>query len=140
MPTLRDMRVALARNLESIPGGQVSPYMLSSPTHPCLYVIPGGDGTSYDQTMGRGIDQWWLSIIGETGLAGDRIAQELMDEYLAPTGEKSVKQAAESDPTLGGIVADLRVVHASPYTVRPREGGGVVLWVEWTVEVYAAGT
>lgn len=140
MPTLRQIRVGLAANLKAIPGCQVSPYMLSSPTHPCLYVLPHSEGVLYDQAMLRGVDQWMLSVVAETTMGGDRAAQELMDEFMAPSGAKSVKAAVESDRTLGGTVDDLRVVSASGYSVRPREGGGAVLWVEWAVQILAAGT
>jgi hypothetical protein len=139
MPTLADLRVALAANLETIPGCQVSPYMLGSPTLPCLYVVPGDPGTTYDSTMVRGLDEWTLSIVALTGSANDQGAQMLMDEFLAPTGISSVKAAAESDRTLGGIAADLQVTQASGYRYLIREGGSTTLWVQWTVEVIASG-
>ncbi len=140
MPALADIRIGLAANLETIEGCQVSPYMLSSPTLPCLYIIPNEAGVQYDMAMARGLDEWSLAIVALTGAAGDRGAQELMDELLAPSGPKSVKEAAESDRTLGGTVADLRVVSQSGYRYLIREGGSTTLWVQWTVQVIASGT
>lgn len=140
MTAIRDIRVGIAQNLSTIPGCQVSPYLLSSPTHPYLYVIPRG--VTYDRTMHRGLDEIRMGVIAETSLgSGDRTAQELMDRFMESAGDYSVKQAVESDPTLGGAAADSRVEDIPDgYSVRAREGGGVVLWVEWVVRVYASGT
>lgn len=140
MTVVADIRLAIADALSVIPGCQVSPYLLSSPTHPYLYVIPRG--VSYDLVAARGLDLYHMGVVAETSLgSGDRAAQELMDRFIEPTGDYSVKQALLADRTLGGVAHDSQVDDIGEgYTVRPRDGGGAVLWVEWAVRVYASGT
>jgi hypothetical protein len=137
MPELADIRAALAANLATLTDVQVSPYMLASPTPPCIEIYP--DEVSYDQALQRGLDQWTLIVRAYVGLTTDQGAQIKLDELLAPSGAMSVKAAVESDPDLGGSIDDLRVTRASGYRIYARPGTGELLGCEWTVDIYAVG-
>jgi len=131
--TLAQIREGLATNLREITGCQVSAYMLSQPTTPCLYVVPGD--IEFDQAMQRGMDRWTFRVVALAGLASDIGAQKKLDEFLAPSGATSVKAAVEADRTLGGVVDDLRVTAATGYRTYGQPGGQVHLGVEFTVDV-----
>lgn len=138
MATLADVREGLAANLSAIPGCQVSAYMLANPTPPTIHLFPAD--INYDQTMGRGHDQWMFTVQAFVGSVSDIGSQKKLDEMLAPAGASSVKAAIESDLTLGGTADDLRVTTCSGYRELRREGGGPVLLAEWSVEVLVSGT
>jgi len=133
MATLAEIRAGLATNLSTIAGCQISGYMLSAPTPPCLYVVPGD--IEFDQAMQRGMDRWTFRVVALAGLASDIGAQKKLDEFLAPSGATSVKAAVEADRTLGGVVDDLRVTAATGYRTYGQPGGQVHLGVEFTVDV-----
>lgn len=137
MALITDIRVALAASLSTITDTQVSAYMLSNPTPPTAHIIPGS--VEYDQAMGRGIDLLMLTAQVFIGLVSDIQAQKKLDEYLAGSGARSVKQALEADRTLGGACQTLRVTRSSGYRVASNAGGGQVLLAEWEIEVFATG-
>lgn len=138
MATLEQIREGLKANLAAITGVQVSAYMLAQPTPPAICVFPGP--IDYDQAMARGVDKWMLTIRAFAGLTSDEGAQIVLDRFLAPSGATSVKQAAESDKTLDGVVASVRVVSCTGYGVYQFEGRPPLLGADWSVEIYATGT
>jgi hypothetical protein len=85
------------------------------------------------------MDTWTMIVRVFVGVASDIGAQKRLDAMIASSGASSVKQALESDPTLGGTVDDLRVTRCTGYRVFTREGGTGVLGAEWEVEVIATG-
>lgn len=137
MASLTDIRDAIAANLSAITDFQVSAWMLANPTAPSGHVFPGP--TTFDVTAGRGFDQLELLVQIFVAQNSDRGAQENLDEYMAGSGARSVKQALESDPTLGGACADLRVTGCSGYRQFVFEGRAPLLGAEWTVDIYAPG-
>lgn len=138
MAKLSAIRDGLKANLDSLQGVQVSAYMLSNPTPPCLEVFPSE--TLYDLTMGRGFDEWKLTVRMFVGVTTDVGAQRRLDDYLASAGSLSVKTKLESDKTLGGAAQTLRVESCSGYRVYQPEGRGPLLGAEWSVSVLATGT
>jgi hypothetical protein len=58
-----------------------------------------------------------------------------LDQMLHPTGPLSIKEAIESDTTLGGACSDLRVTTASGYRQYQLPNRGPVLGAEWQVQV-----
>lgn len=120
-------------------GVQVSARPKSSPTPPALYVR--GGPIEYDKTFGRGHDEHELTLVAFVANVSDEGSQRLLDEFMAPAGPRSVKQAAERDPDLGGLVNDLRVERCSgpvTYTFDTLTTGTQrppVLGAEWTVRV-----
>lgn len=138
MPTLTDIRVGLAANLSALEGIDASPYMLAQPIAPAIQVIPSE--VLYDQTMARGYDQWTLLVQAFVGSVASQATQEALDAMLAPAGASSVKQAIESDKTLGGAAADLRVTSSTGYQQFVNQTTNTpLLMAEWTVEVLAEG-
>jgi hypothetical protein len=142
MGALTDMREGLRANLATITDLQVSAYMLSSPTPPSAHVVPGGDAgdIDYDQAMGRGLDLWRFTVQAFVGLPTDQGAQVLLDTFMEPSGPQSVKEALESDCTLGGAADDLHVVSCTGYKQFVFEGRPPLLGAGWHVHVYANGS
>lgn len=137
MADLIDVRAALASNLTPVTGFQVSPYMLHNPSPPFGHIFPGE--VTYDAAMGRGLDYWELLVQVGVSLVSDRGGQVKLDEFMAPSGTTSIKEAIESDPQLGGLVDDLHVTRASGYERFEMESGGTALGATWTVRLLAAG-
>lgn len=129
------VRQALADNLSTISGIQVSAYVLSNPTPPAIQVVPGP--AEYHQTMGASSASWWdFTIQAYVAVATDIGSQARLDRLLADDGAESVRAALESDTTLGGLCDDLIVVSRTGYTLFAPEGRGSVLGAEWTVRVF----
>lgn len=137
MPDLSAIREGLADALQAIPELQASPYMLANPTPPSAHVVP--DEVQYDQTMGRGHDDWFMTVQAFVGIATDIGAQKRLDLMLNPSGAFSVKAAVEADVTLGATVDDVRVESCTGYRTYEMADGSHVLGAEWRVHVLAAG-
>lgn len=135
---LLEIRRAIADSITTQVGDiQVSPYMLSNPSPPAAHVYP--DEITYDLAMQRGLDEWQFILEVFVGLISDKGAQIKLDEYLEPFGGRSIKQAVETDRTLGALVADASVTSASGYRQYLTEGRGPVLGCAWTITVRAGG-
>lgn len=136
MSTSFDIREAIARNLRgNIRGLQAQPYVMSQPTPPSADVRRGP--VEYDQAFQQGVTHWTMLVRVFVAGAQDKGAQANLDSYLSPEGDRSIKQAIESDPTLGGLVSDLQVTEATgeqTYTIEGR--ADPFLGSEWTVEVW----
>lgn len=137
MPDLVAIREGLATALQAIPELQASPYMLSNPTPPSAHVFP--DEVDFDKTMGRGHDDWFITVQAFVGMVTDIGAQKRLDLMLNPSGVYSVKEAVEAEPTLGSTVDDVRVQSCTGYRVYPMADGSQVLGAEWRVHILAAG-
>lgn len=134
MSRLGDIRIALAENLESITGIEASPYALANPTPPGFQIVPGD--WRYDLAMQRGLDELSIIVQAFVAFTSDTDSQQLLDELLDPDGERSVKQAVESDPTLGGLVDDLQVTETTGYRVFQRSDNTAMLTADWNVTIY----
>jgi hypothetical protein len=128
------LRVKLAAAFAAT--AQVSGYQLDDPAIPTIQVM-GPDAVEYDELMSRGLDRWTIVIQAFAGSWEQRAAQEVLDQWLAPTGSTSVKAAVESDITLGGIVASARVARSSGYRVYDLPNRGRTLGAEFFVDVVA---
>ena len=139
--TLTQIREGLAANLAALDDVQVSPYMLANPTPPTVHLYPGGAAgdIEYDLAMRRGLDRWPFTVQAFVGSPSDIGAQVRLDEFIAPSGARSVKTVLEADPTLGGIVGGLQVVSCGGYRLYVFEGRAPVLGAEWHVEVLSTG-
>jgi hypothetical protein len=139
-----DIRVALADAVNALGAIQASPYILANPTPPYAHVLPSGEAGPlvYDLTMGRGLDQIPFTVEVFTGSPVDVGAQMLLDEYLEPTGGRSIKAALEVDKTLGGLVDTLHVTQSTGYhaVVFPHRGQADPLLVAtWHLTIYMRG-
>jgi hypothetical protein len=136
MGTLTEIREGLEANLASIPGLAESAYLLGKPAFPAAEVQP--DTINYDQAMGRGLDEQYMTVRVFVAASTDKGAQRKLDKFLEPDGEYSVKEALESDSTLGGTVQDVHVTTSTGYRIYTREGMPSALGAEWTVRVLNA--
>lgn len=134
MGKMADLRAALATTLEALEGVQESAYVLGNPTPPTAEVEPAP--ITYDLAMQRGLDKWMFCVRVFVGLTADIGAQKLLDSFIEPTGDQSVKTLIEADDELGGVCDSVRVTGCSGYqTYQSRHTGGLMLGAEWTVEV-----
>ena len=131
---ISDIREGLARNLDAISDVQVSAYMPLSPTMPALYVTPAS--IEYDRSMMRGLDVLTFTIEAFVAFGLDQGGQMRMDRLLSPSGFESVKEAAESDRTLGQMVQDVHVTRMSSYrAITIPNQNDLVLSADWVVLV-----
>lgn len=132
------IRAGLAANLESLRDagfdGSISPYQLSNVTTPALEV--GKGATEYDEEMQRGGDAVTMLVRVYVALSTDEEAQALLDRYLDPRDDLSVKTAIEVDRQLGGACADLIVRRDDGHQLYGGDAGGVLLGSTFTVDVY----
>lgn len=106
MASITDIRTAIATNLATISGLRTSAEMPDNPNPPIGIVSL--DSVDYDQAYAKGLVTYNFTVTVIVGRSAERTAQRLLDTYIS-TGEKSVKNAIESDKSLGGKAYDLRV-------------------------------
>jgi len=115
MADIATIRQGLARNLETIRNIQISAYMLAAPTPPCIHIFPAT--IEFDRGMHRGLDIVAFTVEAFVAFGLDQGGQMRLDRLLAPSGAESVKEAIESDRTLGSAVQDVWVTRLSDYRV-----------------------
>jgi len=134
MVDIATIREGLARNLERIRDVQVSAYMLASPVPPAIHIFPST--IEYDRSMMRGLDVLTFTIEAFVAFGLDQGGQMRMDRLLSPSGFESVKEAAESDRTLGQMVQDVHVSRLSSYrAITIPNQNDLVLSADWVVLV-----
>jgi hypothetical protein len=138
MPTLMsDIRAGLAANLRTVQDGtgkpQVNEYRLDSPSPPMLQV------TGFDEMTPTAFQAGGYSIgmivQGFCATVTDKGGQGRLDEWLFPTGTRSVWRAIESDRTLGGKVAALAVTSCEGSQIFTLRNGTEVIGSTWHVQV-----
>jgi hypothetical protein len=105
--SITQIRTALATNLSIIPGLRTAAEVPDNPNPPIAIV--NLDSVTYDQAYAKGMTNYNFTITVVVGRAVEREAQRKLDGYITP-GANSVKNAVESDKTLGGFAYDCRVV------------------------------
>lgn len=105
--SISQIRTALATNLATIPGLRTAAEVPDNPTPPIAIV--NLDSVTYDQAFAKGLTNYNFTITVVVGRTAEREAQRKLDGYISP-GTNSVKNAIESDKTLGGYAYDCRVV------------------------------
>lgn len=136
--TLKTLRTEIAAVFEGVFPGQVSAYLLGNPTPPSVEVFPDPERTiEYDLTGSRGSDEWYLIVRVVVGWTADRGAQEILDEMLASSGDRSVKELVQAVEIPGAF---LHVQSAKAYReyVRPSWDQSAI-GAEWTVRIVASG-
>jgi hypothetical protein len=141
-----DIRAGIAANLAavyalpSLPSDDqvtVSAYMLESPSFPPIIQVKSPEDIEYNESMGRAAMQIWTFIIqGFSGSAFDKGSQTRLDEWVSSDG---VKQAVESDRSLGGKVHDCTVERCRHYGMFHLPSGMSFLGAEWVARVYVPG-
>ncbi len=107
MTSLSSLRSGLATRLATISGLRSSATIPDNPAPPVAVVVP--NRIAYDQSFGRGSDEYTFTIMLIVGRVADRASQTNLDAYCASSGSASVKAAIEADSTLGGVALDCRV-------------------------------
>lgn len=104
---------------------------------PCIY--PADWGIDWDRTMGRGTDEYEVTLHLLCARIDDREGQRMLAGYMKGAGPSSVKAAIEADRTLGGAVDTLRVARS----VGPRKydiGEASYAGADITVRLFGSGT
>lgn len=144
MSSLALIRAGLVTNLNTLKSSyqdmQISPYILSNPTLPTIWITPTpGSVTEYHQTfqtMGNPDGQVTWSITVQAYVAGlDIASQQWLDELLDTSGAHSVKAAIEADKTLGGAAEDTVVQRCISYQEYQKADGQLAYGSEWIVQV-----
>ena len=105
--SISQIRTALAANLATIPGLRTAAEIPDLPNPPIAVVSL--DSVTYDQSFAKGMTNYTFTITVIVGRTAEREAQRKLDAYITP-GANSVKNAIESNKTLGGYAYDCRVV------------------------------
>lgn len=142
--TVLEVMSALATLLESelaagVPGIQVDPLLVTSPTPPCIDVYPGdpfGEAITFDNGEEVGREQLF-TIRARVSAADQEAGQQLLLGLMDRNGG-SVVGAIRSDTTLNGNVDDCVVEGPSGYIAYADAAGGAVgslLGCEWRLRV-----
>jgi hypothetical protein len=105
--SISQIRTALAANLATIPGLRTAAEIPDLPNPPIAVVSL--DSVTYDQAFAKGMTSYNFTVTVIVGRSAEREAQRKLDGYITP-GANSVKNAIESNKTLGGYAYDCRVV------------------------------
>lgn len=117
MATLKDVRGAFRTILEgNISGVQVYYRVPGAPNLPCIIVQPAT--ADYLITMNRGADMWEMDLHVLAPSADDDVAQDLLDEYIAPTGARSIPAIIHANKTLGLSGVEAVVARLTAYGFR----------------------
>jgi hypothetical protein len=105
--SISQIRTALATNLGTISGLRTAAEIPDLPNPPIAVVSL--DSVTYDQAYAKGMTTYTFTVTVIVGRSAEREAQRKLDGYIS-TGANSIKNAVESDKTLGGNAYDCRVV------------------------------
>lgn len=105
-----EVRNGLKANLEAIRGIRVYEIIPTPAVAPAAII--GQLDFTFDLNNARGLDQANLDVVVLVQRLSERTGQNELDKYLAGSGDYSIKQAIESDRTLGGACNTLRVTSA----------------------------
>jgi hypothetical protein len=114
MTNINGIRDALKDNLQTITNLRVYDTIPDIVTPPCAVV--GQLDFTFDVDNMRGADQASVDVYVIVQRISERTGQDKLDNFLAGSGNGSIKTAIESDRTLGGLVDTLRVITAESGT------------------------
>jgi len=134
MATLTEIRQGLADRLATIDNLRVAATMPEQVNPPISVVSI--ESVQYDLNARNGLTQYNMVVTVIVARADARTAQNAIDQYVAPTGDRSVKAAIEGDRTLGGKVNTCRVTAVTNYQIQDTLEIPY-LGIDFTVEVYA---
>lgn len=131
------LRAGLATGLKQIQGLTVSLTQNSNiqPPH-AIITLPAGE---YDSTMGRGSDLLSLQVIVYIARADDPVGLDLLDDYVAGHGSRSVKALLEEPTDTGLTAAMVRVRRYAVETASSPDGSEWIAAV-FDVEAIVSGT
>ena len=132
--TVSQIKTGLAANLATVSGLRAYAYQPDNVNTP--FAWPLLDSIQYNGAMGGGLITHKFTISVVVGRSAERTAQTLLDGYLSYAGAISIRQAIESDRTLGGVVQDLIVESASNISTL-EANDATYLAIDFVVTVYA---
>ena len=132
--TVSQIKTGLAANLATVSGLRAYAYQPDNVNTP--FAWPLLDSIQYNGAMGGGLITHKFTVSVVVGRSAERTAQTLLDGYLSYAGAISIRQAIESDRTLGGVVQDLIVESASNISTL-EANDAIYLAIDFMVTVYA---
>jgi hypothetical protein len=105
-----EVREGLKQNLASIDGLRIYDTVPDVVVPPCAIV--GQLDITFDVNNSRGLDLAYIDVLVIVQRFSERAGQDKLDQYLAGSGDYSIKAAIESDKTLDGACNTLRVTSA----------------------------
>ena len=132
--TVSQIKTGLAANLATVSGLRAYAYQPDNVNTP--FAWPLLDSIQYNGAMGGGLITHKFTISVVVGRSAERTAQTLLDGYLSYKGAISIRQAIESDRTLGGVVQDLIVESANNISTL-EANDATYLAIDFVVTVYA---
>ncbi len=109
-----EVREGLKANLKEISDLRIYDIMPDVVVPPCAII--GQLDFTYDLNNARGLDQVNVDVFVIVQRFSERSGMQNLDKFLAGSGNYSIKQAIESDRTLGGACNTLRVTSAESGT------------------------
>lgn len=138
MNTLTAHRKAIAGVLEGIPGFTSYWFIPASPTVPAIAIRPDPPVTIESYRGGSSKYTYVVQVLA--GLLEEENAQELLDDVIAFSGDRSVYALLEAgDRTLGGTCSDFVVEGLTGYGPVTFSGHEFI-GAEITITVYVEGT
>lgn len=104
------VRDGLKKNLATIKGLRIYDTIPDVVAPPCAVV--GQLDITFDINNSRGLDLAYVDVLVVVQRFSERTGQDALDQYLAGSGNYSIKAAIESDLTLNGACNTLRVTSA----------------------------
>jgi hypothetical protein len=132
--TVSQIKTGLAANLATVSGLRAYAYQPDNVNTP--FAWPLLDSIQYNGAMGGGLVTHKFTVSVVVGRSAERTAQSLLDGYLSYKGTTSIRQAIESDRTLGGVVQDLIVESANNISTL-EANDATYLAIDFVVTVYA---
>ena len=132
--TVSQIKTGLAANLATVSGLRAYAYQPDNVNTP--FAWPLLDSIQYNGAMGGGLITHKFTVSVVVGRSAERTAQTLLDGYLSYRGTTSIRQAIESDRTLGGVVQDLIVESANNISTL-EANDATYLAIDFVVTVYA---
>lgn len=114
MSEVADILTATAEQIKAaIPSLNVYDHVIGTIQSPALMVFPPNRLPYGESFNGDGTMWYSVRLFVERRQSGED--QDALNTYISRTGPSSVIEALEGEPTLGGKVADVRVVEAAEY-------------------------
>jgi hypothetical protein len=134
LTSITDLRDALAVNLRTVSGLRAAAEVPDNPSPPIAVVQL--QSIDYDQAFTGGMTRYIFIITVIVGRAAERYTQERLNDYTSTSGT-SVKEAVESDRTLGGNAYDCTVQSMTNVGAISLQGDITYLAADFQVQVLA---
>lgn len=135
MTNITGIRDGIEANLQTISGLRGYSEIPENPSIPAGVVVL--NNVNYDQAFQQGLTELTFTVTIIVGRFNSRSTQQKLNEYASGTGANSVKQAIQSDRTLGGNAVDVRVEQMSNIGAIDLNDGFNYLGMDFSVTVYA---